>query len=188
MRILAVEDGGFPEGVPGERKGYALLVGIVTSDFRVEEALFSRIKVDGLDATAKLVEMASERREVIDLILLASISYGGFNLIDPREVYEELAIPVLVVNPKKPDNSAVESALLRHFPDWEERLKIIKGIGEPKELTLSKGEKTYFHVVGMNEKQAKELIREKVCFGKRLEPLRIVRILARGISKKEREP
>lgn len=184
MRILAVEDGGFSEGVPGKRKGYALLVGIVTSDFMVEEALFSKIEVDGLDATAKLIEIALKSREVIELILLASISYGGFNLIDPREVYEKLAIPVIVANPKRPNNLGVESALLHHFPDWEKRLKVIKGVGESKELTLYKGEKIYFHAIGMDEKQGEELIRERVYFGKRLEPLRIARIVARGISKK----
>jgi len=32
LRILAVEDGGFPEGIPGKRKGKALLVGVITSN------------------------------------------------------------------------------------------------------------------------------------------------------------
>ena len=185
MRVLAVEDGGFPVGIPGERKGQALLVGVVISDFTVERVLFSKIEVDGLDATAKLVKMVLESREVIDLILLASVSYGGFNLIDPREVYDKLAIPVIVANPKKPDNLAVESALLHHFSDWERRLKIIRGVGEPKELVLNKGEKIYFHVTGMDEKRAEELVREKICFGKRLEPLRIARIIAHEISKNQ---
>lgn len=183
MRILAVEEGGFPEAIPGERKGQALLVGVITSDFAVERVLFSKIEVDGLNATRKLVKMVLESRENIDLILLASISYGGFNLINPREVYEKLAIPVIVANPKKPDNLAVESALLHHFPDWEKRLKIIKGLREPKELTLNRERKIYFHVIGMDEKQAEELIREEICFGKRLEPLRIAHILAHEISK-----
>lgn len=183
MRILAVEDGGFKEGVPGKRRGKTLLVGVVVSNFQIEKTVISQIEVDGLDATCRLVEMIEKEKEAPDLIMLGSISYGGFNLMDIVQAYERLKIPIIVANPKKPDERAVEAALLHHFPDWVERFEIIKRIGKPEKLVLGKGEAIYFHAIGIPKAKAKKLIKELIVFGKRPEPLRIARMLAHELSK-----
>jgi len=183
MRILAVEDGGSQEGIPGKRKGRALLVGVAVSNFWMKKVIISQIEVDGLDATCRLVEMVEKEKKAPDLIMLGSISYGGFNLMDIVQAYERLRIPIIVANPKEPDECAVEAALLHHFPDWMERLKIIKRVGKPEKLVLGKGENIYFHAVGISMAEARKLIKGLIVFGKRPEPLRIARILAHELSK-----
>lgn len=178
-----MEDGGFPEGKLGERRGDALLIGVILSDLRIEGVLVSHIIVDGLDATDKLIEMIGGEKGQIDLIMLASISYGGFNLVDPIQTYDRLKIPVVVVNPKEPDNIAVRRALIRHFTDWRERLVIIEKVGKPHRLGLGPGRFLYFHAIGLPQSEAVELIRGMVVFGNRPEPLRIAHMLAHGLSR-----
>lgn len=186
LRILAVEDGGFPEGIPGERKGKVLLVGVIISNFIPEKILLSEIAVDGLDATKQLVKMVRKEKRGVDLILLASISYAGFNPMDPKQIYKRLRIPVIMVNPKKPDNLAVESALMHHFSDWRKRLSIFKKTGFPKKLMIGSGKRVYFHAFGISEAYAEALIKKLVVFGNRPEPLRVARILAHELSRIQR--
>lgn len=185
MRILAIEEGGFAEGAPGERKGKALLVGLVTEDSVPDKVLVSEVTVDGLDATEQLIRMVRRKDGKLrpDLILLGSISYAGFNPMDPRALYRRLRIPVLVANPRKPDIFAVESALQHHFEDWKQRLAIFKAVGKPRILRLGRGRRLYFHAVGLSGARAENLIRKLVVFGNRPEPLRIARILAHELSK-----
>lgn len=178
-----MEDGGFPVGVPSERRGRALLFGVITQDVAIERLLISSIQVDGLDATERLLKMVMDSREHIDLIMLASISYGGFNLIDPIEVYEQLKIPVIMANPKEPNREAVRAALMNHFADWRERIAIIERAGHPELLKLGQGRRLYFNAVGVPSSKAIDTIKELTVFGNNPEPLRIAHMLAHELSK-----
>ena len=183
MRILAVEDGGFKVGLPGKRKEKALLIGVVTLKFKIQTILFTRVMVDGLDVTPKLIEMIKNKRSKPDLVFLASISYAGFNLVNLVQVYDRLRIPIIVANRKEPREDAVEDALLNHFPDWKERLKIIDDVGKPEKLTTSNGETIYGHVIGISKEEAINKLEKLTVFGKLPEPLRIAHILAHELSK-----
>ena len=180
-RVLAVEDGGF-KSEEFKRKGKAFLVGTLVEGFRIKEVLLSRIVVDGLDATDCLLEVVEEKKEMLDIIMLASISYAGFNLIDPVEVHNRLNIPVLIVNPKKPSYLAVESALKRHFSDWEKRLNIIRKAGKPYSLRMDLGNYVYFFPFGISVEESKKLMKSLTVFGNRPEPLRIARLIAHGLG------
>lgn len=184
MWFLAVDDGGFRSGAPGKRGGKTLFLGVIVSDSKIEKLLLSTIEIDGLDATEKLIDLVKTGREVVDFILLPSISCGGFNLIAPEKVYAALKIPLIVVNRKEPNDARVEQALRTHFPDWENRLAIVRSVGHPKKLILSNGQAVFFHVFGLKESMARVLIRKIVIFGRIPEPLRIAHIIAHGLSEK----
>jgi len=132
--------------------------------------------------------MVKKKKKGVDLILLASISYAGFNPMDPKQICRQLRIPVLVVNPKKPDNVAVESALMHHFSDWRKRLSFFQKVGTPKRLAVSARKQVYFHAFGISEARAEALIKKLVIFGNRPEPLRIARILAHELSRRIQKP
>ena len=156
-------------------------------DLCLEEILLSWITVDGIDATQSLLKMVEGKTRNIDLILLASISYAGFNLMDPVEIQAKLCIPVIIVNPKKPDSSAVTSAIRRHFPDWEARLEIIHRSGQPSPIKLDASRKLYLCSFGLSQVEAKKVSKNLIIFGNRPEPRRVVRIFARGLGRmKER--
>lgn len=179
MKILAVEDGGF---VPW-RKGKTLLVGAVLhSRSIIEDVLLSKIEIDGLDATDKLIEMVKRYGRSLDLIMLASIPYAGFNVMDPKRLYDELRIPVVVVNPEKPDSRAVKVALQTHFRDWRKRLSIINKVGKPSRLKIDEEKVLYIHSIGMPKRDAARIIKDWMIVGYRPEPLRVARLLAHGLT------
>ena len=118
MQIVGIEDGSFKKGI--SRK--ALLVAVLFKGLEIEKVAFRRITVDGLDATDKAVSMLAPWS--FEAIMLAGVSYAGFNIIDPRVLYEKFQKPIIVVSRTKPDNKAVKHALVRHFMDWERRWEV----------------------------------------------------------------
>ncbi len=183
MKILAVDDGGFSkEGLKGRSK--ALLLAVLTSTvYKIERISYTWVQVDGLDATDRLIEMIEREMETPNLVLLASLCYAGFNIVDPTRFQEELRIPLIIANPRKPRESAVKEALRRHFADWQKRVTMLKVVGRPARLVLGNGRVLYFYHFGIREEEAERFIREATIFGKRPEPLRIARILAHEMSK-----
>jgi len=74
-----------------------------------------QITVDGLDATERLSKMLLQI--VFDVVILAGVSFAGFNLIDSRYILKELKKPAIIVARTEPDNVSVMSALRQHFKD-----------------------------------------------------------------------
>jgi len=182
MRILAVDDGGFSVWPPSKRKGKTLLVGMITLGVKIEKVLLARVSVDGLDVTAKIIDMVKNERAKPDSVFLASISYAGFNLVDIMQLYDQVRIPIIVANKEKPREGAVEAALFHHFPDWQERLKIIERAGKPMKLPID-GKTLYGYIVGISEEEVRKVLEKLVVFGNLPEPLRIAHILAGALSK-----
>jgi len=175
-RTLAVEDGPF-----SKKDSHCLLLGVVTTDNSIEKILLDRIHVDGTDATSKVISLA-HRAGSVDLILLPSISLGGFNIVDPEGVHQATKLPILVTNPVKPDLRAVRKALRTHFADWKKRVTVFDRMGSPKALRITRREVIYFYCVGFPLSAAVASLRNAVRFGKRPEPLRIARIIARALG------
>lgn len=116
--MVGVEDGGFSRESPNYA-GQTLLVCVLLRGTWVENFQADMITVDGLDATNKLMVML--RRWSFDAVMLAGVSFAGFNLVNPTMVFEEFSKPVVVISRIKPDNVAVKSALFQHFKDWKVR-------------------------------------------------------------------
>lgn len=184
VKVLAVEDGSFKADFPLRRRGKnkAFLVCVLVEDFRVEEVFLSYVTVDGLDATKRLAEILKRIKKKLDVVLLASVAYAGFNLIDPIKIHEKFGFPVLVVNPKKPNEEAVKLALKKHFNDWEKRLKIIQKVGKPSPLKIGENKTVYVYSFGLPLKEAEKLLRRLTVFGGRPEPLRVADLIARGLG------
>lgn len=179
-RILAVDDGSF-KSIMYSRKNIAFLIGvIVVDDGTIEKVMLRNVIVDGLDATEKVCQMV--QRAKIELIMLPSASCAGFNLFDARFIYEHFRIPLMIVNTKKPDEYAVETALKRHFNDWELRLNIIRKIPKLKSLSLNGEKKVYFTSLGIPSAKAGKLLKALTFFGNRPEPLRVARLIAQGLG------
>lgn len=183
MKILAVDDGGFSKEDLKVRSKALLLAVLTSIDYKIERIFYTWIQVDGLDATDRLVEMIKREGETPNLILLASLCYAGFNIIDPKRVHKELGIPIVIANPRRPRGSAIRAALRRHFSDWQKRVELIGAVGKPTRLALDRDRMLYFYHFGIGKEEAEKFIRESTIFGKRPEPLRIARILAHEASK-----
>jgi len=184
MRILAIEDGKLINS--HNRESRTILVGVKFRRLIIEDISFKEIMIDGLDATDKTLRIIEEVKP-IDLIILGGISYGGFNLINAADIWRKTKIPTIIVSKKRPDNMAVIRALMKHFPDWRERwniiretLKISRGIYEVK--VKEKEEPIYIEPIGIELKNAEQLLRKITVWGRTPEPIRVVNIIAKEIS------
>jgi len=173
--VLAFEDGPFSKS-----DRYCLLVGVLVARNSIEEVLLDRIQVDGTDGTQKVISLV-KRSKGTDVIMLPSISLGGFNVIDPYRLHRQLRLPVVVANPQRPRLRAVQEALRHHFPDWKRRVRIFDAMGSPEALHFGRNGVLYFYPVGIPAMTARTILRHITYFGKKPEPLRIARILARAL-------
>jgi endonuclease V-like protein UPF0215 family len=174
--VLAIEDGAF-----SKTDKYCLLLGVIIANGSIQRLFVDRIRVDGIDAT-RIIASFARRIEKSDLILLPSISLGGFNVVNPYELHKETGIPILIVNPVRPNMRNVRGALRRHFPDWQERVHAFDLMGLPTILKLTHNDRIYFYSVGLPRHKATHILRSLVHFGRKPEPLRIARIVARALS------
>src|SRR3954468_1834327 len=109
MNVIGFDDGPFPR----EHRGDVLLVGVVCSGTRIDGIISSRIRRDGANATRVMVETvrASQFGTHVQAIMLQGIAVGGFNVVDVHGLSAALHVPVLVVTRRRPDMTAVRSAL-----------------------------------------------------------------------------
>jgi len=182
FRIVGVEDGGFSRAPLncGIRK--ALLVCVLLQGTRIENFLADMVTVDGLDASEKLAGML--RDVPFDAVMLAGVSFAGFNLIDPVLIFEEFGKPVVVVSRTRPDNLAVKGALLRHFEDWQIRWRVFEKLGPIYEVVSMPSEPPlYVEVIGADLNWASDLIRVFTFCSRVPEPIRVARLIAQGLTR-----
>ena len=180
-RVVGVEDVGFCRKLQGFGIQKALFVcallrGTWINDFQVDF-----ITVDGLDATEKLAAMLHQWS--FDAVMLAGVSFAGFNSLGPTSVYEEFSTPVIVISRTKPNNIAVKNALHRHFGDWQIRWRIFEKLGPIYEVVSIPTEPpVYVEIVGAELDWASKLIRATSVCCRVPEPVRVARLVARGLT------
>ena len=183
FRIVGVEDGGFSRAPLNRGIQKALLVCVLLQGMRIDDFRADVVTVDGLDASEKLVSML--RGFPFDAIMLAGISFAGFNLIDPVLVFEEFGKPVVIVSRTRPDNLAVKAALFRHFGDWQIRWRVFEKLGPICEVFSMPSEPPlYIEVVGADLNWARDLIRASTFCSRVPEPIRVARLIAHGLTRR----
>ena len=189
ITIIAFEDGYFPPQTKGYGSPYkTVLVATVFSNKEPQFFKATLISIDGLDATEKALKILNRvsplARERI-VILLGGITFAGFNIIDPVELYERSRIPVIVVSKDKPDNDRVRNALVKNFPDWKTRYNIIERFTHKasKLIELREYGRLYIRVLGLDEEEAIKIIRETQVTGGKPEPLREAKAIASAIAR-----
>jgi endonuclease V-like protein UPF0215 family len=133
-----------------------------------------------LDGTTEALRMLRHlpRRSV----LLSGVTFGGFNLINPRTIHEQRNVPVIVVIGSRPNNTAVKRALVRHFPDWKARWKIINSLGPIHTIrTIGDEPPIYYEHFGCSSAEARRILSVLSMVSRVPEPLRVAGIVARGV-------
>jgi endonuclease V-like protein UPF0215 family len=146
----------------------------------IEKVRSSWITVDGLDATDKAVQLLKEWKNVP--ILLSGVTFAGFNLIDPHVLQKRFRVPVIVVVGSRPDNRAVKRALVKHFPDWKQRWKVIGSLGPLRKVRTNPDEPPIcYEAFGCSARDATALLRVSSNVSRIPEPIRVAGLLARGL-------
>ena len=184
IRILGIDDGHFRRGSSED----VLVVGVVFrgADY-LDVVLSTKVEVDGMDATMKLIKLINESRtkEQLQFVMLDGITLGGFNVANINTIYEQTKIPVIVFMRELPDMPAIKSALM-HFEDGELRYNLILKAGKIFECEISntavgrKG-KVFFQIAGADEKTAREVLKLTCKNSLVPEPLRVAHLVAQGI-------
>ena len=177
LKIVGIEDGSFIEEM-----SEALLVAVLMQSGRwVEDVKIEEITIDGLDATATALRLLKHWN--FDAVMLAGVSFAGFNLINPIKLAESFQKPVIIMSRSKPNNIAVKRALKEHFKDWKMRWQVFEELGPIYKFKPLRNEPPiYLEVVGTEASWAMRIIKS-CCFSCRVpEPIRVARIIARGLS------
>ena len=180
IRLFGVEDGSF-NAFQREIPSYAFLCGVETVNDSILNVRLSKIEVDGFDGTQKLLGMLNGIKS--EAVLLGGITFAGFNMIDPKMIFDETGLPVIVCSGVKPDSESMLSALKKHFNDWSDRWGIVESL-EQVHFTRTRVNEplVYFEVVGNSPKWAEEIIKNSAIVSRIPESLRIANLIAKGIS------
>jgi len=178
MRIVGVDDGAFR---PSKKvKQYTLLVAVLFQNLRISNLRVGRIEVDGTDANMVVASLLEGVK--CDLVMLSGVSFGGFNVIDVAALSKTLKKPVMAITGERPHNEAVRKALRGHFADWKDRWQMVRSAGRIYTLKIRDEPRLYFEIRGASAQFAKRAIASTAMISRLPEPIRVARILARGLS------
>ena len=146
----------------------------------LEGVLSSKIRVDGINSTKKLIEMINNCKFKPSLkgIILDGIAFGGFNIIDINKLNKKTNIPVIVVIRKYPNFKKIKQALNKM--NQPSRFELIKKAGK-----IYKVDNIYIKLAGIDLNNAKDI--PKISCKKSFlpKPLRVAHMIASGIIKGE---
>ena len=155
------------------------------ADMIVDGFTFSRVTVGGMDATEKIVEMyLALKRNDINIMLLNGCIISWYNIIDLRHLAEVIKLPLICVTYK--DSEGLEKYLVKHFPkDWQVRVDIYNRNGSRKPIKLQTNHVIYARFLNINEEETRIFLNKFTHHGSMVEPLRIARLLARALMKRQ---
>ncbi|MEM2873867.1 MAG: DUF99 family protein [Candidatus Nanoarchaeia archaeon] len=185
LRIIGIDD---TAHIKGQKQDVLVIGAIFRGAEYLDNLLSTFVKVDGTDATAKLVEMInnSRVRSSLRVIMLDGIALAGFNVIDIQELSRKTKLPVIVVTRNMPNFRSIKKAL-RHFKDGDKRWKVIERAGKPqvhkvKHKELAKTAKIYFQFAGLSAREVRQLLKLTIRHGAVPEPVRVAHIIGQGIA------
>ncbi|MEA2089977.1 MAG: DUF99 family protein [Thermoproteota archaeon] len=180
IRVLGVDDAGF---IPHSR-GTVNVVGVVfRGGYWLDGFMRTRIDVDGLDATEKIASMVrgSPHYKQLRVILLDGVTFGGFNVVDIKELFERLQLPVISVSRERPDFNSIRAAL-ENLPFAEERWRRMENAGELIQIEVRESCKLFLQAAGVSVENAMEIVRRTSTRSCVPEALRVAHIIASGLG------
>lgn len=175
LRVLGIDDAPFDKFDPLQK--YVLVVATVFRGGDFMDGLLScKVEKDGEDATIRLIEMINDSKfkPQLQAIFLNGIAVAGFNVINPKSLYKETGIPVVVV--------------IRDFPDYKKMFSALKGLGMEKKIDIIKAmpepvkiNDIYVQHVGINLEDTKKLLKIACSRANVPEALRVAHLIASGV-------
>ncbi len=181
IRVLGVDDGMF---VP-HTKGLVPVIGVIfRGGYWLDGVLCTKVEVDGLDATDKIVSMIiqSAHLKQLRVIMLSGVTCAGFNIIDLAKLNMDTGLPAIAVTREKPNLNEIRTAL-KNLPNFEEKWKIIQSIGNLFQVpTRHNNARVYAQACGITEEDTRKIIRLTSTRSYMPEPLRVAHLIASGLG------
>ncbi len=176
IRILGIDDGPFQRGIHTRTPIVGVLMRI---DSTIENVLTDYIALDG-DETASVIAHFVQQvgQGNVNVILTEGVTFGGFDIIVPEEIYTKTGVPFVSVTKGKGDLDSMISALEKHG----ERGKMAK-LKALKPVRKTIGNRIFtLNMSGISEKEAILLVRKLMRVGNVPEPLRIADMIASSLQ------
>ena len=177
LRVLGIDDAPFDK----HKKGDVLVIGtFFRGGLCADGILSTKVRVDGSNATAKLITMINRSRfaSSSQAIFLDGIALGGFNIVDVKKLSTATGLPVIVVVRRKPDIEDIKKTLTKI--GMENKIRLIEKAGSPLKVG-----NIYVQLTNITKDRAKEML-AIVCTRSFLpEPIRLAHLIAAGIVKGE---
>jgi hypothetical protein len=161
----------------------SVLAGVVMrSDFIIDGFSFTHITVGGMDGTDAILRLVEAlQRDDINALMLNGCVISWFNVVDIREVYERLQIPLICVTYE--ESEGLEAHIAKHFDgeDRDARIEAYMQLGNRVPVSLHGGFELLIRAVGVEKAEAGALLKKFTTHGKVPEPLRVARIAARAL-------
>lgn len=176
-RFLGIDDAPFDKFIDKE----VLVIGTV---FRggdwMDGVLSTKVRVDGSDATTKLIEMINKTKfkPQLQAILLDGIALGGFNVVDIEKLHKKTKLPVIIVIRDYPDFTRIIGALTKL--NMKPKIKLLRKAGKPLKVG-----NIFIQFIGISLQKAQEMVKRTATRSFLPEPIRIAHIIAAGISRGE---
>ena len=176
---------GIAESYRGDQ---STLAGVVIRASRVVDGFaFANCTVGGTDATDATIYLFEQlNREDVHYLLVSGLALAGYNVVDLRRVHEATDRPVLSVTYEESDG--LEDGIREAF-DGEERdrrLELFRAQPDRQQLLVN-DEQVFVRAVGVDESEARDVIRAFTPEGGRPEPVRVARLAARAADEWEHE-
>lgn len=178
IRVIGIDDGPFNKN----KDKKVLIVGaVLRAASQIDGVLSTYVKLDGLDATSKIINLIKKSRHFgqLRIIMLNGICVAGFNPIDIKKLHEKTNFPVIIVTRNKPDKEKLKDALAK-LKDFKKKWKAIENAGEVNEIKIQNS-KLYFQFVGIKKQDVEKLIKLTAKNSIVPEPVRVAHLIAGGI-------
>lgn len=186
IRVLGIDDGIFAPHTKGEVD----IVGVVyRGGYWLEGVMRTEVTIDGMDATEKIAAMIknSPHYDQLRVVVLNGVTFAGFNVVNIRELFKKVDLPVIAVTREKPNLEEIRKAL-ENLPEYEKRWESIKNAGEITEVcTRNAEEAIYMQVAGVSEKDAEKILRRTSTRSNIPEALRVAHIIASGLGRSKEQ-
>jgi hypothetical protein len=182
IRVLGVDDGVF---VP-HTKGMVDVVGVVyRGGYWLDGVMRTEVEVDGTDATEKIAAMIkrSPHYDQLRVVVLNGVTLAGFNVVDIKELFKMVGLPVIAVTRDKPNFEEIKAAL-ENLPEAEKRWKAMENAGKILKVYTREGEEpVYMQIAGVSEKDAERILKRTSTRSNVPEALRAAHIIASGLAR-----
>jgi len=109
-----------------------------------------------------------------------------YNIIDPAAVHEATGLPVIIVTYE--ESEGLEEDIRRHFPGDDARLAAYRNLGGRMPVRLRSGCTLFIRSCGIAEEDAARLCNGFTYEGRVPEPIRVARLIARGVVRSSGSP
>ena len=180
IRLIGIDDAPFIPRTAGTTRIFGV---VCRGSLRIEGILQTMITIDGLDSTQKISEMIlnSPHYGQLRVIILAGITFGGFNVVDVNQLFEITGLPIIVVCEKQPDLESIKIAI-QNTSNWEERWQLIEASGQFYEYFPKANVKNpiFFQITGLDLKDARQILKISTGVSAIPEPIRVAHMIGRS--------